>query len=193
MFALFAGDLKLAAINLRESDNWLVAVLCDAGGDFAGVVAFASLAEGFSRAWNIVKERISNNFLRNKKGYTNPGKNTTKWWHDGYVEELSDMDIVLGVNQSDKGMSTLGSSTRDNAISAGKAWVGDNYNTITDKSGNIIGYSSEDGMRAFRIQYKPQEQMWRANYQENMVVNNPYPNIGQRITTLKNVHVDIID
>ncbi len=52
MFALFAGDLKLAAINLRESDNWLVAVLCDAGGDFAGVVAFASFSNGIAKGWN---------------------------------------------------------------------------------------------------------------------------------------------
>lgn len=62
-------------------------------------------------------------------------------------------------NQFRKGLSTLGSSTRENVMSAGKAWVGDAYNVIKDNEGNVIGYSSNDGMRAFRIQYKPKEDM----------------------------------
>lgn len=117
----------------------------------------------------------------------------SKWWHEGYVDDLSDTQILLGVKQSEKGMSTLGSSTRENAMSAGKTWVGENYNTIIDKKGNVLGYSSEDGMRAFRIQYKPKEGIWRANFQENIMVNNPYPNPGQHSSTFKNVHIDIID
>lgn len=117
----------------------------------------------------------------------------SKWWHEGYVDDLSDTQILLGVKQSEKGMSTLGSSTRENAMSAGKTWVGENYNTIIDKKGNVLGDSSEDGMRAFRIQYKPKEGIWRANLQENIMVNNPYPNPGQHSSTLKNVHIDIID
>ena len=117
----------------------------------------------------------------------------SKWWHEGYVDDLSDTQMILGVKQSDKGLSTLGSATRENAMSAGKAWVGDNYNVIKDNSGNILGYSSADGMRAFRIQYKPKEGMWRANFQENIMVNNPYPNQGQHSSQLKNVHIDILD
>ena len=78
-------------------------------------------------------------------------------------------------------------------MSAGKAWVGENYSTITDNLGDVIGYSSSDGMRAFRIQYKNKEGIWRANFQENIMVNNPYPNIGQHRTELKNVHIDIFD
>ena len=78
----------------------------------------------------------------------------SKWWHEGYVDDLSDIQIILGVKQSDKGLSTLGSSTRQNAMSAGKAWVGESYSTITDNLGGVIGYSSSDGTRAFRIQYK---------------------------------------
>ncbi len=66
MFALFAGDLKLAAINLRESDNWLVAVLCDAGGDFAGVVAFASFSNGIAKGWNALKEKVTNTWSKNR-------------------------------------------------------------------------------------------------------------------------------
>lgn len=48
-------------------------------------------------------------------------------------------------------------------------------------------------MRAFRIQYKNKEGIWGANFQENIMVNNPYPNIGQHRTELKNVHIDIFD
>lgn len=70
------------------------------------------------------------------------------------MDDLSDTQMILGVKQSDKGLSTLGSATRENAMSAGKTWGGDNYNVIKDNSGNILGYSSADGMRAFRIQYK---------------------------------------
>ena len=79
------------------------------------------------------------------------------------------------------------------AMSAGKAWVGDNYNIIKDGAGNVLAYSSADGMRAFRIQYKPKEGMWRANFQENIMVNNPYPNPEQHSSQLKNVHIDILD
>lgn len=74
-----------------------------------------------------------------------------------------------------------------------KVWVGDNYSIIKDNAGNVLGYSSADGMRAFRIQYKSKEGMWRANFQENIMVNNPYPNPGQHISQLKNVHIDILD
>ena len=42
MFALFSGNLKLAAINLRESGNFKVAAICNAGGAFADFVAFCS-------------------------------------------------------------------------------------------------------------------------------------------------------
>ncbi len=121
------------------------------------------------------------------------GNGNSKWWHENYVDNLSDVQILLGVKQADKGLSTLGSATKETAMSAGKAWVGDSYNVISDSSGNIIGYSSSDGMRAFRIQYKPKENMWRANFQENIMVNNPYPNPGQHSSQLKNVHIDILD
>ncbi len=117
----------------------------------------------------------------------------TKWWHNNYVNNLSDLQTILGIKQSEKGLSTLGSMTRENAINTGKSWVGEDYKTITGKNGNIIGYASKDGMRAFRIQYKPREGMWRANFQENMLVNNRYPNVGEHVAELRNVHVDIID
>ena len=124
---------------------------------------------------------------------SNNSGSVSRWWHKGYVDNLSDIQMILGVNQSEKGLSTLGSATRENAISAGKAWVGENYNLIRDNAGNVLGYSSADGMRAFRIQYKPKECMWRANFQENIMVNNPYPNPGQHSSQLKNVHIDILE
>ena len=123
----------------------------------------------------------------------NKAGSKSKWWHEGYVDNLSDTQVILGVKQSDKGLSTLGSSSRQTAMSAGKAWVGENYSTITDNLGDVIGYSSSDGIRAFRIQYKNKEGIWRANFQENIMANNPYPNIGQHRTELKNVHIDIFD
>lgn len=63
------------------------------------------------------------------------------------MDDLSDTQMLLGVKQSDKGLSTLGNATRKNTMSAGKAWVGDNYNTIKDNAGNVLGYSGIDGMR----------------------------------------------
>lgn len=97
------------------------------------------------------------------------------------------------MKDSGKGLSTIGSTTRNNALSAGKSWVGDSYKEILGANGEIIGYSSTDGMRAFRIQYKPKEGMWGANFQENIMVRNPQLNPGWHTSQLKNVHVDILD
>ncbi|MBE6049351.1 MAG: hypothetical protein E7214_01480 [Clostridium sp.] len=47
----------------------------------------------------------------------------------------------------DKGLATIGSATENVATNAGKAWVGEGYKSITDNAGNVIGYSSNDGMR----------------------------------------------
>ncbi|WFA05605.1 T7SS effector LXG polymorphic toxin [Bacillus sp. HSf4] len=115
------------------------------------------------------------------------GKKHSKWWHPGYVDNLSPAKTILGVKKSPKGLSTLGSSTRQNAVDAGKGWVGNGAKKILDKSGNFIGYKSADGMRAFRLQYKPKEKMWRANFTENEITV-----VGSK-TELRNVHVDILD
>lgn len=91
----------------------------------------------------------------------------------------------------DKGLATVGSATEDVAINTGKAWVGEGYKAITDNAGNIIGYSSSDGMRAFRMQYKPKEGIWRANFTENYKYINEQG--ATKIKELKNVHIDILD
>lgn len=163
--------------------------------DFLPVFGIAKATEqGLVKAlgaetMNGIENRLRGGVVRNAV----EGGNKSKWWHEGYVDNLSNTQMLLGIEQSDKGLSTLGSATRENVMSAGRAWVGDNYNVITDNAGNILGYSSADGMRAFRIQYKPKEGVWRANFQENMMVNNPYPNPGQHSVQLKNVHIDILD
>ena len=90
----------------------------------------------------------------------------------------------------DKGLATIGSATENVATNAGKAWVGEGYKSITDNAGNVIGYSSNDGMRAFRIQYKPREGMWRANFTENYKYINEFGDITNK--QLKNVHIDIL-
>lgn len=103
----------------------------------------------------------------------------------------------MGIKQSPKGLSTLGSATREEALSAGKAWAGEGAEAITDNAtGEIIGYKSVDGMRAFRLQYKPKEGMFRANFQENEMVRTQYnanQDIGWGKKEIRNVHIDIID
>ena len=86
------------------------------------------------------------------------GVGKSKWWHPGYVNNLSSTQILLGVKRSSKGLSTLGSTSRANALNAGKAWAGNGAKPIYS-SGQLIGYSSKDGMRAFRLQFKNNEQM----------------------------------
>ncbi|WP_141695023.1 contractile injection system protein, VgrG/Pvc8 family [Paenibacillus kribbensis] len=126
------------------------------------------------------------------------GTGKPKWWHSGYVDNLTNSQMLLGVKQSPKGLSTLGSSTRTEAMSAGKAWVGKGAKDILDKTtGEIIGFSSADGMRAFRIQFKPGENMIRANFQENIMIRternyNDY-NKTWAPKQIRNVHIDILD
>lgn len=118
---------------------------------------------------------------------TNSKAVTTKWWHPGYVDKMSSSQILLGVKESVKGLSTLGSASRAEVMKAGLAWVGEGAKTITSKGGDIIGYSSKDGMRAFRLQYKAKENMWRGNFTENTYT------VTGGTTELRNVHVDIFE
>lgn len=67
----------------------------------------------------------------------------SKWWHEGYVDNLTDVEMIVGVKQSEKGLSTLGSATRENAMSAGKAWVGNVHETadvkvIVNTNGKVV-------------------------------------------------------
>ncbi|MGG4501518.1 contractile injection system protein, VgrG/Pvc8 family [Paenibacillus polymyxa] len=151
-----------------------------------------------------IQQRIDQKSITTKNA-SEPFKNTLetvpskpKWWHAGYVDDLTDSQIILGVKQSPKGLSTLGSSTRSEAMSAGKAWVGEKAESIIDKTtGEIIGFKSADGMRAFRIQFKPGENMVRANFQENTMIRternyNDY-NKTWAPKQIRNVHIDILE
>jgi len=119
----------------------------------------------------------------------------TKYYNPNYKANMSAEDLVWGAKDSGKGLSTMGSSTRADAMEAGKSWVGPDYKTITNSSGEVIGYSSQDGMRAFRISYKPKEGITRANFQENTIQDaqrfGKYQ--GESKVEIKNVHVDIVD
>ena len=115
----------------------------------------------------------------------------------GYVDDLTDSQILLGVIQSPKGVSTLGSSTYADVLRAGEAWVGEGAEKIIDKkTGEVIGFKSADEMRAFRIQYKPKEGMVRANFQQNEIIRTQYSKNfkdGWGKKELRNVHIDILD
>ncbi|MFM9281439.1 contractile injection system protein, VgrG/Pvc8 family [Paenibacillus jiagnxiensis] len=182
--------LSLEAASKLHKASSLVSLATDISGS-------RGMSSGFSN-------RYSSN---NGSGGTNPepvnplpseGAGKPKWWHPGYVDNLTDSQIILGVKQSPKGLSTLGSSTRKEAMNAGKGWVGEGAKEIIDKTtGEIIGFSSADGMRAFRIQFKPGENMVRANFQENIMIRternyNDY-NKTWAPKQIRNVHIDILD
>ncbi len=63
-----------------------------------------------------------------------------------------------------KGNADIASGTEAEAMSIGKAWVnGEKATSLNIKDG--IGFT--DGTRTFRLQWKPKEKMWKANFQEN--------------------------
>jgi len=112
----------------------------------------------------------------------------SKYWHPDYVENLSDSQMLLGIRTSGKGSTTLGSASHAEAWQAGKAWVGGNAQPIYE-SGQLIGYSSADKFRVFRLHFKPKDGMIRANFQD--FISNPLRN--GKTTEIKNVHIDILD
>jgi hypothetical protein len=102
MFILFSWDLKLAAMNMKESGNWLAAVLCDAGGDFAGVVALCSLSEGFSGIANWVKDK-TNRMKPNKKGFVRIGgwndDNSIKNVYKSRIPQITRKVLLMYIRQ----------------------------------------------------------------------------------------------
>lgn len=89
----------------------------------------------------------------------------SKWWHAKYVDNLTDSQIMLGLKQSEKSLSIMGSASKAHIWSAGK-------------------------MKSFRYQYKSKERMFRANFEENVMVNATG---GWKRTGLRNVHIDIFE
>ncbi len=106
-----------------------------------------------------------------------------------YAENLSDTQMLLGVQASGKGPTTLGSASKVDAWNAGMAWVGECPKPIYNTSNELIGYSSTDKLRVFRLHYKPRDGMMRANFQEFIIDSARQA----AVTEIKNVHIDILD
>ncbi|MEG7336175.1 ribonuclease YeeF family protein [Bacillus sp. 0102A] len=152
-----------------------------------GAVKKLAVRGGKRVVTDVAKHVAEKEIKGDAKKKTSKGSVNSKWWHPGYVDNISSTQTVIGIKNSPKGLSTLGSSTRENALDAGKGWVGEGAEKMYDKAGNFLGYKSVDKMRAFRLQYKPKENMWRANFTENEITV-----VGSK-TELRNVHVDILD
>lgn len=152
-----------------------------------GAVKKLAVRGGKRVVTDVAKHVVEKDIKGDVKKKPSKGSVNSKWWHPGYVDNLSSSQTVIGIKNSPKGLSTLGSSTRQNALDAGKGWVGQGAEKMYDKAGNFLGYKSVDKMRAFRLQYKPKEKMWRANFTENEITV-----VGSK-TELRNVHVDILD
>ena len=129
MFTLFSWDLKLAAMNMKESGNWLVAALCDAGGDFAGVVAFASLCNGIARAANWIKEK-TNRGKPNKKGFVRIGG----WNDSGNSNTYDGKWIDVNEHMSDRARSYQTQITGHD----GQAWYQGGVKFDGIKDGTLI-------------------------------------------------------
>lgn len=141
---------------------------------------------GYNAAYKVPKVSGSKVEGSSKAELNVPG---TKYYNPNYKTNMSMEDMIWGVKDSGKGLSTMGSSSRANAWEAGKSWVGPDAKAIM-QNGEVIGYSSKDGMRSFRLQYKANEGRYRANFQENVLRENPDYTKKYEV---KNVHVDILD
>ncbi|WP_320820813.1 FG-GAP-like repeat-containing protein [Thalassolituus sp.] len=85
-----------------------------------------------------------------------------------------------------KGNSDIAQGARADAETLGNAWVnGKNVQRFELDHG---GYGLTDGTRTFRLQYKPKDGIWKANFQENTFVEGRAKGIE-----IKNVHMNIID
>lgn len=71
------------------------------------------------------------------------------------------------------------------AETLGKAWVNGKNVRRFDLDGG--GYGLTDGTRTFRLQYKPKDKVWKANYQEDTISS-----AGKK-SQVKNVHMTITD
>lgn len=80
-----------------------------------------------------------------------------------------------------KGNFGVGSATQEQAVAAGRAWVGDNATLASDGK----TWVSQDGLRQFRPpSYKPNLDLWQANFEWRVVPRGSW---------LGNGHLDITD
>lgn len=86
-----------------------------------------------------------------------------------------------------KGDVDIAPGTAFEATKLGRAWVNKaNVRPMTIKDG--IGWT--DGIRSFRLQFKPKSNEWKANFQENTQIFSSIRNSSQTIQ-IKNVHMTI--
>jgi hypothetical protein len=80
-----------------------------------------------------------------------------------------------------KGNFGIGSGTRAQAGTAGRAWAGDGYTVASDGKTLV----SRDGLRQFRPpSYKPNLDRWQANFEERLIPRGQWQSNG---------HLDIVD
>ncbi|CAH8244580.1 hypothetical protein WJ0W_001813 [Paenibacillus melissococcoides] len=146
------------------------------------------------------------NVMESNSGKGSQGKGQTEgagshpFENSKYADEIASnghqktpSQILLGAKEG-KGMTNIGYGDSKTAIEAGKAWVGNGFKEIRDKkTGDLLGFSSEDGLRAFRLQYKPRDGVWKANYQENTRVTNSLRNGKIETLEIRNAHIWITD
>ena len=84
-------------------------------------------------------------------GIGEPGLQRSKYWHLGYIDKINDTQVFLGIGAAEKGSTTLGSMLESDAWQTGMAWVGTGAKPIYHPTEGLIGYSSVDKLRAFRI------------------------------------------
>ncbi|MCH9686727.1 MAG: hypothetical protein K0V04_35165 [Deltaproteobacteria bacterium] len=92
-----------------------------------------------------------------------------------------------------KGLGDIAPGNRAHAEVLGEAWVnGPNVKRFDLGDG---GYGLTDGTRTFRLQYKPKDGVWKANFQENRFVQ-PHESFRagrQKGIQTKNIHMTIAD
>ena len=85
-----------------------------------------------------------------------------------------------------KGLGDIAAGTRAEAEAIGKAWV----NGLDAKKFPLEngGFGITDGTRSFRLQFKPKDAVWKANFQENVFIEG-----RKRGIEIKNIHMNITD
>jgi hypothetical protein len=92
---------------------------------------------------------------------------------------------ILSIKRQ-KGLGDIAAGTRADAEVLGEAWVNGTNVTRFELAGG--GYGLTDGARTFRLQYKPMDGVWKANFQENTFITG-----RTRGIEVKNIHMTITD
>ena len=178
-------------VNMSDPDGNMPTWAKWALGIVAAVVAIALLPEEFvatvvsAGAAALVKvgQAIQNVVQRASPVVSKATQAATKG-----APERDPLDIIMSAQKAGKGNTGIGSGTFSEAWSAGRSWVGTNPNPLYNKARDIIGLKSEDGLRAFRIGFKPSWNQFQANFQQNILNERT-----GRAIQLFNAHLSITD